>query len=173
MVNTPNNKRKRSSKARLARAYLQLIQEKKANEISVSELCNLAKVNRTTFYNNYANTTELAEEIRAELIREYANLYTGNTDGPTPENYLRMFRHIKENQIFYRTYFLLTPDSRGLYQYYDKDLARSQGKDKYVDYHVEFFAAGITAIIKKWLDGGCCEAPEEMLEILMTEYGRG
>lgn len=176
MANRVNNQRKRNSKERMARAYLQLIQDKKASDISVSELCNLANVNRTTFYNNYQNTSELAEEIREELIREYSDLYTGNTDGPTPENYLRMFRHIKDNQIFYHTYFRLCPDSRGLYKYYDKNLARLEGKDKHVEYHVEyhveFFAAGITAIIKKWLDSGCKESPEEMLDILMLEYGR-
>ena len=170
MTNTPDNKRKRNSKERMARALLQLIQDKKIKDISVSELCAAAKVNRTTFYNNYNNISELAEDVRQNMILEYASLYDGNTDGHTPENYLKMFRHIKENQIFYRTYFMLCPESRELYTYYDKNLAKTYGKDKHVEYHVEFFAAGFTAIIKLWLDRNCKETPEEMLEILMSEY---
>ena len=35
---------------------------------------------------------------------------------------------------------------------------------------MEFFRAGITKIIKMWLDGGCQETPEEMFEVLQSEY---
>ncbi len=39
-----------------------------------------------------------------------------------------------------------------------------------MDYHVEFHKAGLNAIIKKWLNGGCVETPEEMEGILKSEY---
>ena len=39
-----------------------------------------------------------------------------------------------------------------------------------MDYHIEFFKAGITAIIKKWLNSGCVESPEEINDILISEY---
>lgn len=170
MVNTPDNKRKLNSKERMVRALLRLIQDKRIKDISVSELCKTAKVNRTTFYNNYDNILELAEDARQGMVREYVSLYAGNTYGHTPENYLKMFRHIKENQIFYRTYFILCPESREMYEYYDRDLAKAHDKNKHVEYHIEFFAAGFTAIIKLWLDRNCKETPEEMLEVLMSEY---
>ena len=41
---------------------------------------------------------------------------------------------------------------------------------RYIDYHMEFFKSGITAVIKKWLNSGCRETPEEMAEIIRTEY---
>lgn len=37
---------------------------------------------------------------------------------------------------------------------------------------MEFFKSGITAIIKRWLKNGCQETPEEINEILTSEYKR-
>lgn len=39
-----------------------------------------------------------------------------------------------------------------------------------MEYHIEFFKAGMSAIIKKWLLNNCKESPEEMIEILDSEY---
>ena len=42
--------------------------------------------------------------------------------------------------------------------------------NKFIDYHIEFFRAGLNAIIKKWLNNGCKESPEEINEIITSEY---
>lgn len=39
-----------------------------------------------------------------------------------------------------------------------------------MEYHIEFFKAGMSAIIKKWLLNNYKESPEEMIEILDSEY---
>lgn len=44
------------------------------------------------------------------------------------------------------------------------------GSVKNMDYHIEFFKAGMMAIIKKWLFNNCKESPEEMIEIINSEY---
>ena len=82
-----------------------------------------------------------------------------------------MFKHIKENQIFYKTYFKLNPNiiTASPYQIYE-DLALKYYNNKYIDYHIEFFKAGFNAMLKKWLNNNCSESPEEMLEILISEY---
>ena len=35
---------------------------------------------------------------------------------------------------------------------------------------MEFFGAGITRIIRMWLENGCKESPGGMMEILRSEY---
>ena len=42
--------------------------------------------------------------------------------------------------------------------------------DKFIDYHIEFFKAGLNAIIRKWLEEGCKETPEEIDNIIKDEY---
>ena len=41
--------------------------------------------------------------------------------------------------------------------------------DQFIDYHIEFFMAGLNAIIKKWLQNGCQESPEEINAILKAD----
>lgn len=48
--------------------------------------------------------------------------------------------------------------------------AQSDFGNKHIEYHIEFFRNGINAIIKMWLESGCKESPEEMAEILKSEY---
>ena len=43
-------------------------------------------------------------------------------------------------------------------------------ENKHLKYHIEFFRKGFNAIVKLWLEGGCIETPEEMQEILQSEY---
>ena len=53
---------------------------------------------------------------------------------------------------------------------YNIEMAEKYYDNKYIDYHIEFFRAGLNAIIKKWLNNNCKESPEEMTTILESEY---
>ena len=49
-------------------------------------------------------------------------------------------------------------------------MAKKYYDNEYIDYHIEFFRAGLNAIIKKWLNNNCKESPEEMVKIVTSEY---
>lgn len=170
-MNMPNNKRKRDSQEKIEKIFLQMVQTKEISEIRISEICKQAKINRTTFYANYIDIYDLADKVRERMIYEYASIFRDNNEGHTPENYLKMFKHIKENQIFYNTYFKLNYDNYPISNAsYDIEFAKEWNRDKLIEYHVEFFRAGITAIIKKWLSNGCKESPEDITNVIVTEY---
>lgn len=81
-----------------------------------------------------------------------------------------LFQHIAQNQIFYRTYFKLGYDEKYKILTYDYELAQKHFGDCLIEYHMEFFKSGLTRIIKLWLQNGCRETPEEMFEIIKSEY---
>ena len=111
------------------------------------------------------------EEHAAKLEAQVADLYKNEImQGFNSHNYLLLFRHIKENQIFYRTYFKLGYDETYQILTYDYELAKKHFADRFIDYHMEFFKSGLTKMIKLWLQNGCRETPEEMFEILKSEY---
>ena len=172
-MNVPNNKRKRDSQEKIEKVFIQLIQTKEINEISVTDICKLTKLNRSTFYANYIDIYDLADKIRLKLENEVKNLYQEErTNKLNSNNFLKLFNHIKENQIFYKTYFKLNSDSNILINKfeYDSNLSKMLYNDNHIEYHIEFFMAGINAIIKKWLYNGCKEDPEEINQILIEEY---
>ena len=49
-------------------------------------------------------------------------------------------------------------------------MAEKYYNNQYIDYHIEFFRAGLNAIIKKWLNNSCKESPEEKVKIITSEY---
>ena len=174
-MNTKNNRRRRESTERIERVFIELLQKKELHEITVSDICKRCELNRSTFYANYADIYELADKVREELEKEVNLLYEAErTQSFNSNDYLRLFRHIKENQLFYRTYFKLGYDNQFKLRYYDTHQAKKDFDNQYIEYHIEFFRSGFNAIVKKWLAGGCKETPEEMDHIVRSEYqGRG
>ncbi len=170
-MNTPNNKRKKASKERIERVFIDLLQTRALEEITISELCKRAGLNRTTFYANYTDIYGLADSIRDKLEHNLSDLYGEEiAQGFNSNDYLKLFRHIQENQIFYQTYFKLGYDNNYKIITYDIHLARQHFQNRFIEYHMEFFKSGITRIIKLWLQNGCQESPEDMVEIIKSEY---
>ena len=72
--------------------------------------------------------------------------------------------------MFYKTYFKLGYDEKYEILKYDDMLAKKYFDDQFVEYHMEFFRGGLTRIIKLWLQNNCKETPEEIFEIIKSEY---
>lgn len=170
-MNTKNNRRRRESIERIEKAFLELLQTKELHEITVSDICKSCELNRSTFYANYIDIFDLADKVREHLEDEVNQLYEAEkTHGFNSNDYLKLFRHIRDNQLFYRTYFKLGYDNQYQIKYFDVHQAEQYFANKHIDYHIEFFRSGFNAIVKKWLMSGCKETPEEMDEIIRSEY---
>ena len=169
-MNTPNNKKIKASIEKIEKTFLQLIQKKNIDEITVSTICEISGLNRSTFYANYVDIYDLAEKVKQQMEIEFAKFQLSNNSKQNPDGYLNMFRYINDNQIFFKTYFKLESISMSLPTQYNIELAEKYYDNKFIDYHIEFFRAGLNAIIKKWLNNGCLESPEEINEIITSEY---
>ena len=149
-MNTKNNRRRRQSVERLETMFMDLLQEMELREIAVADLCKRCGLNRSTFYANYLDIYDMAEKVRKRLEEEVVFLF--DPENISGSDYLNLFRHMRENRLRYLTYFRL-------------------GGSRYdAHYHMEFFRGGFDAIVKMWLDNGCRETPEEMAEIIRSEY---
>lgn len=170
-MNTKNNRRRRNSIERIEKVFIELLQTKELKEITVSDICKLSELNRSTFYANYIDIYDLADKVREHLEEEVNRLYEVEVSQHFNSNdYLKLFRHIKENQLFYRTYFKLGYDNQQKIFYYDTHQAQRHFDNQYIAYHIEFFKCGFNAIVKMWLANGCKETPEEMDCIIRSEY---
>ena len=169
-MNVKNNKRRKESQDKIERAFIELLQNRELKEITVSDLIKSTGLNRSTFYANYLDIYDLADKTREKLENEFSNLFVDYDYFNERTGALKMFRHIKENQIFYNSYFKLCYDDKFLISKYDAKRAEIEHLDGNLKYHIEFFRNGLNAIIKLWLAGGCQESPEEMAQVLKDEY---
>ena len=165
-MNKPNNKRKKDSQHRIESAFVKLLQKNELSQIRVTDICKIANVNRTTFYANYADIYALAEAVQKHLEEDVVQIFSATQR----HDFLQLFYHIKDNQLLYKTYFKLfsTPPVHILG--YDLQEAYSYFGNQNIEYHLEFFANGLNAILKKWLNNNCKESPEEIYSIIKAEY---
>ena len=165
-MNVKNNKRKRESTEKIEKAFIKMLLTKEINQISVTDICKETGLNRSTFYANYIDIYDLADKLREKLENDFNAQFKERPD----DGAIKMFRHVYENQLFYKTYFKLGYDGKHQTYIYDKSRAEKDFEGKYMNYHIEFFRNGLNSIIKMWLNNGCKETPEEMAGILKSEY---
>lgn len=170
-MNTSNNKRRKASIERIENIFMELLENKELDQVSVSDLCKRAHLNRSTFYANYNDIYDLADKLRRKIEMTFTQLYQEEiTKSFNSNDYLKLFRYIRDHQMLYRTYFKLGYDDNYHIIAFDKELAEEHFQNRFIKYHMEFFRAGITHIIKLWLKNGCQESPEDMFEIIKSEY---
>ena len=154
---------------KIEKAFVEMLQTKELREISVSDICKQTGLNRSTFYANFLDVYDLADKFADKMAEDFsAFLDSNNVTEQTGAELV--FRHISENQIFYKTYFKLGYDKKFKVLTYDTQRAKSDFGDADVRYHIEFFRNGFNAIVKLWLAEGCRESPEYMAEIIKREY---
>ena len=171
-MNTPNNKRKRESQEKIEKAFIQLLQTKEVNQISVTDICKITHLNRSTFYANYIDIYDLVDRIKDTMLKEFFDIYKEECENQQHSyDFLKLFIHIKDNQLFYKTYFKLNFDFTNDFKFLTNlEAEKFYDSSEFLEYRIEFFKAGINAIIKKWLYNGCKETPEEIVNIIKTEY---
>ena len=99
-MNIRNNKRRRESQEKIERAFIELLQTCEIKDITVSDLIKMTELNRSTFYANYIDIFDLADKTREKLENDFSNLFADYDYFNERSGALKMFKHIKENQIF-------------------------------------------------------------------------
>ena len=181
-MNRSNNERFQATERKIVDAFIQLLSEKTVPEITVSEICRLSGIHRTSFYLHFQDVYELMDQIEIRLAKYYAALFTGHAESYNiGQRFEQLFAFIYEHQNFYRAYW---HRSRALHvldaalssetEVNMRKTASDYGfqSETELDYHRAFFKAGLAALIGSWLSRGCQETPEELSKILRREYLR-
>ena len=100
-MNPPNNKRKNRSQEKIENVFIQLIQKKNISDISVSTICEIAGLNRSTFYANYLDIYDLVEKVKEKMADDFAKIQEAQNSKQESNGYLNLFRYVKENQTFF------------------------------------------------------------------------
>ena len=158
----------------LSDALLKLLEEKNFDEIKLTEICELAMVHKTTFYNHFNDKYDLLKytlqciqkdivssmpktESLLEFYFELAKLYMSN---------------IKEHETFYRR--VLANDVYNLcatllIDMFITDLENKIPKEKIPSYYVAtFYVYGVFATINEWFKRGMKEDKEQMIFYLKS-----
>lgn len=79
-------------------SFLRILAEKHINDITVKEVCDMAEVNRATFYMHFKDCYDLLEQIEMELLGDYAKAMEQLKSQGTQRLTAAVFEMIEENQ---------------------------------------------------------------------------
>ena len=173
---------------RFDKALLSLLEKKPFEYVTISELCEEAGVNRSTFYLHYENTADLLKEATAYVLDNFTSYFSVDMESITSkyancdlqelnfinEKYLHPYlSFIKANQRIFSA-VLSQPvafDSKAIFQrlfdnVFNPILDRFHYPRDEQHYVMMFYLNGITAIITEWLKDGCNKSIEDISSII-------
>ncbi len=176
-MNIKNNSRYKNSSEKIETAFLSLIINHKYEDITISQICERADINRSTFYCHYDDINDLIIQIESKFSRRMISIFDFGLK-QTHDAFVDMFNFIKENKYFYKA-FLNIPYTTIAEKNTKVDILKHIGENANIDksktmgifYRASFFGAGIKEMCRLWIEFDCRESPEEMAKLLIDEYG--
>ena len=173
---------------RFNKALLSLLEKKPFDYITISEVCEKAEVNRSTFYLHYENMSDLLKESTAYLMDNFFSYFSVDTESVATQfaaceledliyindKYLLPYlSFIKDNQHIFMTVLSqpATFESTVIFQrllekIFTPILDRFHYPKDEQNYVMMFYLNGIMAIIKEWLNGDCSKSIEDISSII-------
>lgn len=163
--------------------FIQLLQKKSLNKISVSEIANEANIGRGTFYLHYEDVYSLYEQLVTELLENLITLFhsaypekASNTTNNYPNNYMvlsqKLIDYIEDNASLF--ILLIGRDNEGeLYQRLKKvfivqviEIERIEASDTTSLIEISFTVSGIVGVLTDWLMDGMNIPKKDLTEII-------
>lgn len=175
-MNVKNNSRYKMSSEKIETAFLTLILNHKYEDITISQICKQAEINRSTFYCHYDDINDLIIKIESKFAKGMASIFNYG-ERQTHDAFIEMFTFVRDNKYFYKA-FLNIPYVTLAETNIKMDVLKNIGNNTNVDksntmgifYRASFFGAGIKEMCRIWLEFDCKETPEEMASLLIQEY---
>ena len=164
----------------LLEALEDLIKTKKLSNITITELCTAAKINRNTFYYHYNNIFEFLDEHK-KLIIDDLNDITEISKTHNKQNLVEVFAVLKKHPHFLN--ILISPNCDLDFFNEIFDVASSKAsiifsKDPNTLTNRErllcsYCNAGCNAVIITWIMNDMKESPEEIADFIWTSSKNG
>ncbi|MGN0469166.1 MAG: TetR/AcrR family transcriptional regulator [Acutalibacteraceae bacterium] len=165
MANVSNEEAKRFSKECIFTSLLSLMEQKPFDKISITEIAQNAGVSRNAVYRNFNTKEDILKDsisgITAGFIKSLKTLPIDSYDDYT----LEIFRHLNETKDIG-----LTVMKAGMTHVLFDSFMMFKGlfdvDDRIKSYYENYRIGAIFYMYITWLENGCTETPEELMQIL-------
>lgn len=183
------------TKKAIRNAFLELLEEKDFDDITVRDLTTRADINRGTFYVHYKDKHELMKECQKEIMRGMSNIAKqnlqniamnseNNINKPTDSPAVTIFEFLNENKVMMKALLGAKGDlsfQTKLRDFLWKTLVEDMDQDFFNrenllipgDYIASYIAFAHIGVIQQWLENGSKESPREMARILSSINMKG
>lgn len=169
-----------NTKRKLSRSLISLLTSKSITEIDVSELCEKAGINRTTFYKHYASLYHLLDELILQFFKKIETLFLSLSSGEnTTSKVVYLLKYLKQNREFVTIIMnnnsFSSISERLIQLNFICNLINSNiqyRKNAYVseEYYVDFIISGWIAAIRRWVNENCDLDVNTLARLLTSIY---
>lgn len=163
--------RTRYTKMMIRESFIQLLKEQPVSKITVTKICEMADINRATFYKYYEDAFDLLQKLEQELLEEILNSLSQFEQLSIRESFIQLLEHLKKRgewfqiigsshgdpQFASRILSVCYENASFLIQKFFPHLTGTQKKWLYY-----FLAHGYGGLLGCWLDNGLQEPTEEI-----------
>ena len=172
------NQRITLTKRLLKESLLKLMSEKSIQKISVSELCEAAGINRSTFYNHYGCPEDVLKEIEVEVISDLSQICENDPNGQNIQMNKRiealctyLQEHLTLAKLLFRDgdtdseFATLLFNAAHVQATYDQVLSYAKNQDS-KRLIITFLTNGAYYMIRQWLLEDIPKTPKEMGDLI-------
>lgn len=176
------NQRVAISKHLLKDGIMRLLKKKNIDEISVSQLCKEAEINRTTFYRHYQTPHDVLLEIEFDFMNDFYEMPV-SLDTKNMKEYAvcmcELLYDIKDTvKIFIRNN--TDRDVNQIFQKFTDSFLASREvlyKGRKIDANTlrlmtTFFSYGVYSLVCQWIIEDIDKTPEEIADLIVGSFNR-
>ncbi|WP_411350084.1 TetR/AcrR family transcriptional regulator [Paenibacillus sp. WLX2291] len=188
MVGMKNNRRTQYTREHIKKSFLTLLQDKDVSQITVSEICRLADINRGTFYLHYKDCYHLLECLQQEMYQQIHGIMTAQQEfcqsGGALTKLLQTFQEqralyqlllLRDNgrQLLTRIILEMYTWNASIHQPITDDDPNLSANDTNVqmgdlDYRFTYMVYGAMGVINQWLEAGAKQSVDEIADIISS-----
>lgn len=177
------NQRVALTKRLLKDAVMELLKKKHISRISVSEVCQRAEINRTTFYRHYQTPHDILLEIELDFVKRFYELPVNTSQTADMRSLAaRMCRFLYDSRETARVFIRNNTDSdlTQISQNLADDFLASRKvlyKGAAADADTlrllnTYFTHGVYALVRKWIMEDINKSPEDIADLILGSLSR-
>ena len=179
MAKEKDDRRVKYTKMILKQTLITLLQQKPVDKITVKEICDLADLNRSTFYAHFKDPHDLLRQIEEELMGELnTHLKKLTFVGDENETFQLMktiFEYVVDNadlcralmgeygDISFQKEIMMIIQEQKMEEW----MHHERFDPELVEYFTLFSVNGSIGVIQKWLQSGMKKSASEMADLIM------
>lgn len=178
------DRRKKYTRMVLKQSLMQLLKEKPISTITVKEVCEVADINRSTFYSHFKDQFDLLNQIEGEIIEDMnktLSKYNYNKEEEALQMTEKLLEYVAANSDVCRTLLSEHGDAnfqkrvmKVAHDYTVKNWMSMSDIDSEISEYLSLFAvSGGIQVIKNWLNNGMEKSPKEMAVIMIRLTNKG
>lgn len=154
-------------------SFVELLKKKPINKITVKEICEMAEINRATFYKHYLDVYDLMDKLEQDFLTELQSNVQQSIEKNFKETFTLILVSIKADSELYTTLFSQNGDPHFPNRIFslcyehtemEKDKRFQNLSQSELTWLYYFIAQGCSGILAQWIKNGMIEPINEVAD---------